>query len=248
MQRLAFLSSYRSLNQLIVQVHPSVAVLLLRVPSLKSPAHRLSTWAHLPRVSSLIAACLGCVHFSRRLPSPRSVPPTGFLNLSTVFSASGFAGLFHPATTSRVHAVQGLLSPRSRALSSRASAPLPLSSRALTGHVRRFAFARRRPPDATLVEASASRLSSARGRVADGLGFSLPVARSPLRFSLLQVLNHRLDSSSLEPSARGVPSGAVHAHPLRPPSASVQRWARSLRLLRNQPARDFRAFRLKSPW
>jgi hypothetical protein len=32
----------------------------------------------------------------------RFVPPTGFLSLSTGYSATGFAGLFHPAATSRV--------------------------------------------------------------------------------------------------------------------------------------------------
>jgi hypothetical protein len=41
------------------------------------------------------------------LPISRCVPSSGFLNLSTVYSASGIAGLFHPATTSRV-SVQGL--------------------------------------------------------------------------------------------------------------------------------------------
>lgn len=43
---------------------------------------------------------------------------------------------FIPHTTSRVVAVQGLLSPRSRTLSSSAVAPLPFSSRALTGRSR----------------------------------------------------------------------------------------------------------------
>jgi len=43
--------------------------------------------AHLPRVSSLIAASPERVHVSRRLPGPRSVPSSGFLNLSTVSSA-----------------------------------------------------------------------------------------------------------------------------------------------------------------
>jgi hypothetical protein len=45
---------------------------------------------------------------SRQLPRCRFVPSTGFLNLSTVCSAFGFAGLFHPAATSRVFIRSGV--------------------------------------------------------------------------------------------------------------------------------------------
>jgi hypothetical protein len=58
---------------------------------------------------------------------------------------SGCTGLFHPVATSRVAAVQGLLSPRSRAPSSRAPAPLPFFFS--SAHLRwphGCAFARRR--------------------------------------------------------------------------------------------------------
>jgi hypothetical protein len=69
---------------------------------------------------------------SRGIPTTRCVPPTGFLNLATACSAPGFAGLFHPAATSRV-SVQGLRpdpQPR-RLVAGRAS--LPLAAHALTG-------------------------------------------------------------------------------------------------------------------
>jgi hypothetical protein len=44
---------------------------------------------------------------SREFPTTRFVPSTGFRNLPTACSTFGFAGLFHPAATSRV-SVQGL--------------------------------------------------------------------------------------------------------------------------------------------
>jgi hypothetical protein len=69
---------------------------------------------------------------SRGVPTARCVPPTGFLNLPTACSTPGFAGLFHPAATSRV-SVQGLgpdPQPR-RLVAGRAS--LPLAACALTG-------------------------------------------------------------------------------------------------------------------
>jgi len=70
----------------------------------------------------------GCVHFTRGFPSPRYVPSAGVLNLSTAFSASGFAGLFHPAAASRdICSFRGLPSPRSRRFPHRKrAAPLPL--------------------------------------------------------------------------------------------------------------------------
>jgi hypothetical protein len=44
---------------------------------------------------------------TREYPTTRFVPSTGFRNLPTACSTFGFAGLFHPAATSRV-SVQGL--------------------------------------------------------------------------------------------------------------------------------------------
>jgi len=44
---------------------------------------------------------------ARELPPSRFVPPSGFHNLSAVCSTIGFAGLFHPAATSRVPSSRG---------------------------------------------------------------------------------------------------------------------------------------------
>jgi hypothetical protein len=72
---------------------------------------------------ALFATSLRRSHFSQGLPRPRYGPPTGFLNLSTVCSAPKLAGLFHPAATSRISLVQGLLSPRSHPSSSEGACP-----------------------------------------------------------------------------------------------------------------------------
>jgi hypothetical protein len=101
----------------------------------------------------------------------------------------------------------------------------------------RFAFAFRLPPDATLVDASASRPSSARDSVAYGLGLASPQPAPLFGFHLLQVVNHRLGFGSPKPPLTTFVVLSV-----------FQRRARSLSFPRNQPARDFRAFRLKSPW
>jgi hypothetical protein len=63
----------------------------------------------------------------------RFVPPSGFCALSTACSASGFAGLLHPAATSRVVSVQGFLPIRSRPDSSPGECPLAVGVRLLTG-------------------------------------------------------------------------------------------------------------------
>jgi hypothetical protein len=73
----------------------------------------------------------GCVHSTRGFPSPRYVPSAGVLNLSTAFSASGSAGLFHPATASRTFARSGAyLICAAAASSSEASCPLAVIRRA----------------------------------------------------------------------------------------------------------------------
>jgi hypothetical protein len=110
-----------------------------------------------------------------------AAPSSGFLNLSTVFSTSGLTGLFHPATTYRVHPVQGLLPPCSRFLSSRNALPLAVPQTTLTD--------RNRLPRQSV---ATSRLRSTRRCVATDWdqppGSSLPSSGS----RLLQVLpSHR---------------------------------------------------------
>jgi hypothetical protein len=161
-----------------------VAFLLLRVPSPSSPARVLSGRGPTYPGSLPSRDITGRRPLARGLPSPRFVPSSGFRNLSTVSSADKLCELVPSRSRVQGLAVQGLLSPRSRALSSRACCPLAVVPRAFTR------------------ESSASRPSSTRGRVVDGAGFSRPTARSPLRFSLLQVFNLRRCSGSPESSAR----------------------------------------------
>ena len=101
MRRAATLSSYRPLNQL----RPGSFSLGVPPPQSSfaqiSRGH-LSMAAYLPRVSSLIAASLERVHFSRRMPGLRYIPSSGFHSLSTVSSALRLHGL----VPSRSH-VQG---------------------------------------------------------------------------------------------------------------------------------------------
>jgi hypothetical protein len=123
----------------------------LRLP-LPLPAFRRrasSTQSFFPHRGITVA-----VHFARGLPNPHYVPPSGFLNLSTACSGPGFAGLFHPATTSRVLSRPGasrLLQPR-RLIGD--PCPPAVESATLT--------VQGRWPGPVL---SASRLCSTRGRV-----------------------------------------------------------------------------------
>lgn len=67
---------------------------------------------------------------TRRLPRPRFVPSSGFLSLSTAFSAPRSVGLFHPTATSRVpRPFRGSFSPCSRPSSSKDRAPLVFGDR-----------------------------------------------------------------------------------------------------------------------
>lgn len=86
-------------------------------PSFTSPRFVPSSRLH-PRAAT----------FSRKVPTSRFVPSSDFLSPSTVCSALGLAGLFHPAATSRVSLVQGLLSPCSLPRSSRGACPLAVGS------------------------------------------------------------------------------------------------------------------------
>ena len=121
--------SYRLSQKRPSASHPSVRQLLLGAPSLRStPLAGLSTRAAPTRG-------LGPPHditflrpHSRGIPIPRFVPSSGDHSLSTVFSASKLAGLFHPAAVSRTYPVQGLLlSAQPYYLVDSLSSPLPLS-------------------------------------------------------------------------------------------------------------------------
>jgi len=67
-----------------------------------------------PRVSSLIATSTGGVHSCPRSHPRADVPSSAFRTPSTVCSATGLAGLFRPAATSRVCPAGVCPSPRSR--------------------------------------------------------------------------------------------------------------------------------------
>jgi hypothetical protein len=148
-----------------------------------------------------------------------------------------FAGLFHPATTSRVVAVQGLLSPCSRTVSSTASAPLPLSSFVLTG----FPAARLGRPDFEAFLHTRPRSTR--------FGVTRTECRSPLRFSVSSRPSPPVASfGSPKPSAHDVTAWGLQADPSWPSSAYFNRRARLIRLLPSQPARDSRTFHPRPPW
>lgn len=166
--------------------------LLLRVPSLKSPACIFRRRPYLPRVPSLIAASPERVHSLRRMPCPRFVPSSGFRNLSTVSSALRLRRL----VSSRSH-VQGCRRSGASLPAQRCwlnASPFPRAvviqspHRSLPGNSL-SRLARRRMPRSGCLDFEA--LLRARQRCVR-FGVSLPAARSPLRFFLLQVVNHRL--------------------------------------------------------
>jgi len=107
----------------------------------------------------------------RKIPTFRFVPPSGFRNLAAACSVVGFAGLFHPAATSRVPlcAVQGLLPSRSGFQLVAGPCPRAVVPRALTGD-----------PAATCaaLDFGASFCGAMRS---SGAVISLPLRRSPLR-------------------------------------------------------------------
>jgi hypothetical protein len=148
-----------------------------------------------------------------------------------------FAGLFHPATTSRVVAVQGLLSPCSSPVSSTVRASLPLSNSVLTGY-----------PAARLGCLDSEAFLRTRPRSTQ-LGVTRPGCRSPLRFSVSSRPSPPVASPSyLVPSAHDVTAWGLQADPSWPSSAYFNRRARLIRLLPSRPARDSRTFHPRPPW
>jgi hypothetical protein len=164
-----------------LRAHPSLMRRLFRVPSPHAPRPR--------PFGPSFASPLGSRPSSRphaRAATIREASHTslrsvlGFRSRSTVCSARALAGLFHPAATSRVRSVQGLLSPRSHPSSSEGACPLAVAAPSLT-----------RPPPLSRRRAgchvrclSASRLRSAQGRVPRVRLFTSPAA-APLFSSLL---------------------------------------------------------------
>jgi hypothetical protein len=105
---------------------------------------------------------------SRKLPRSRFVPPSGFRNLSAACSTIGFAGLFHPAATSRVLPSRGFSRP----------AAVPTRRRAMPP-CRCDAQTHRRPGcHCAPLDFEALFCGPERSL---GSGFSLPFGRSPLR-------------------------------------------------------------------
>jgi hypothetical protein len=139
-----------------------------------------------------------CASTRDRDPHPASVPSSGVLSLSTVFSALRLRGLFHPRAASRT------LTRPFRGFSPRAGPPARRRGRSPMPLARLRSPASQ--PGGHGALASTSRLCSARVRVLAARVIHPNGGRSPLRFSLLQA-HHLPDRARIPPSssARGVP-------------------------------------------
>jgi len=173
------------------------------------PSCRISPSESLRRASLLLLSeplsCQGSVplrditdgvHVREPSQGPATSPSSGFLSLPTDYATTGFAGLLHPAATSRVVTVQGILPPHSRPGSSPVRAPVSLSSERSP--------ASRLPPS----NASTSRPCSVRWCVPQGRGLAFPAVAPLFGFVLPQVLATRRGPGFPGASARDV-SGAV---------------------------------------
>jgi hypothetical protein len=153
------------------RVHSLVSAVLFEVPSLLLPAtpfgEACPAWGFLPSSRHHRQRPL-----SREHTLSRYVPSSGFCNLSTAYSASGFVGLLHPTATSRVDSVQGFLSTRSRPDSS-PGLFLPAVTEPTTHRPRSAATFGWLSFEALLRESQR----------ALRLVVSLPLSRSPLRLS-----------------------------------------------------------------
>lgn len=142
--------------------------------------------------SALFATTAGVVHSVQEHTRSRYVPPTGFRSLSTGYSDSSLPGLFHPGATYRVPSVQGFLPTRSLPGSSPVRAPMmlaPFGSPMVRG-----------PSTATSGCLTFEALLRESKRSSRSV-FSLPLRRSPLRFSS----SSRSSSAHREPGSPGHP-------------------------------------------
>lgn len=205
--------------------------LLFRVPSLSRLALAFSDGS---------STCLGFFPLrgvtrarplTTRLPRPRYVPSSGFRSLSTVSSALGLAGLFHPAATSRVLLFKAFPPPRSHPPSSGGACPLAV--RSLLAHRPRSAATR----NARDFEASI------RAKIA-----FLPVElfTAPVVAALFRFFSSRSPFRAVAPiySRRSTLDVAVlrlrfRARAFRLSSAYSPRDLRLVRLRPSQPARVF---------
>lgn len=155
-----------------VRVHPSFTPLLFRVPSFERPTQHLSVPG---------TACLGFLplrdftgarpQFREGSQLPATVRPQAFSASRRLSPLSGSAGLFHPAATSRVHPVQGLLPALSHPSSSEGACPPAVGTSSLAS---RSQLHSRCP--------STSRPYSARGCVRSTWLFTVPTAAPLFRF------------------------------------------------------------------
>lgn len=164
------MSAYRP-PVLANRVHSLVSAVLFEVPSPLLPATPFG--GAYPALGFLPSSR----HPRRRLlprehTLSRYVPSSGFCNLSTAYSASGFVGLLHPTATSRVGSVQGFLSTRSRPDSSPG-----LFLLAVTGPTTH------RPRSAATLGWLSFEAFLRESQRALRLVVSLPPSRSPLRLS-----------------------------------------------------------------
>jgi hypothetical protein len=179
------------------------------------PSSRRSRW---------VSTCAGN-------PDPRYVPPSGFRNPSAVYSTHCFAGLFHPAATSRVPPFRGFSRSAAAPVRRRRRPPCPLPSA--------------RSPVARLPRALVwtSRLCSTERCVRSKPGVSQLRGRSPLRISSSGCLVRAPYLVAQAPlMALAKPSSpllALRCSRLRSPPACCRLARGCLRLLGHRPARGF---------
>jgi hypothetical protein len=164
---------------------------LLQSSCAPTPALDLAVERAPTRVSSLFATRPRSVHSPRSVPSPATFRPQAFSASRRLAPLPGSTGLFHPAATSRVHPVQGLLPPCSTLLLSQEDCPLAVGARPLTtpkdgGHARSPRLRGLDPHEEALRRS----------------GVTLAFARSPRRVlssSRSQVTNPRVALPRLDP-------------------------------------------------